>query len=118
MCVCVCVCTAIVMFSVCQLLDIMQWSHSHVRLWFWQQPPPDSNTAEGIIVYGSCIFLGAGGSTLLVTSLSMVADLIGCTTVRSVYVCLGRGKGLEETCINQDLPTLLTSREAVRLCTV
>ena len=47
---------------------------------------------EAIIVYGSCIFLGAGGSTLLVTSLSMVADLIGCTTVRSECVCLGRGK--------------------------
>ena len=50
------------------------------RLWFWQQPEPQS-TAEGIIIYGATILLGAGGSTLLVTSLSMVADLIGCTTV-------------------------------------
>ena len=29
------------------------------------------------LVYGATILLGIGGSTLLVTSLSMVADLIG-----------------------------------------
>jgi len=54
-------------------------------LWFWQQPEPQT-TAESVIVYGSTILLGAGGSTLLVTSLSMVADLIGCTTGSSAFV--------------------------------
>ena len=29
------------------------------------------------LIYGATILLGIGGSTLLVTSLSMVADLIG-----------------------------------------
>ena len=32
----------------------------------------------------------------MVTSLSMVADLIGYTTVRSECVCLGRGEEEEE----------------------
>lgn len=40
---------------------------------------------EEVTVYGSAILLGAGGSTLLVTSLSMVADLIGNTVVRCTH---------------------------------
>ena len=59
------------------------------RMWFWQQPAP-SDTAhpdvEAVTVYGSTILLGVGSSTLLVTSLSMVADLIGATVVRLEYV--------------------------------
>ena len=38
----------------------------------------------GILLYGSTVLIGAGGSTLLVTSLSMVADLIGCTVVSKI----------------------------------
>ena len=34
-------------------------------------------------VYGAAVLLGAGGSTVLVTSLSMTADLIAENTVRS-----------------------------------
>ena len=34
-----------------------------------------------VLLYGSTVLIGAGGSTLLVTSLSMVADLIGCAVV-------------------------------------
>ena len=49
-------------------------------IWFWMQDPPHS-TAMNIVLYGSTVLIGAGGSTLLVTSLSMVADLIGCAVV-------------------------------------
>jgi hypothetical protein len=51
------------------------------RIWFWVQDPPHENMAMNILLYGSTVLIGAGGSTLLVTSLSMVADLIGCTVV-------------------------------------
>ena len=51
------------------------------RIWFWVQAPPTDLTMN-ILLYGSTVLIGAGGSTLLVTSLSMVADLIGCTVVR------------------------------------
>ncbi len=54
------------------------------RIWFWVQDPPHKNMAMNILLYGSTVLIGAGGSTLLVTSLSMVADLIGCTVVRRV----------------------------------
>ena len=58
------------------------------RIWFWVQEAPSETEhphVEQITVYGSTILLGAGGSTLLVTSLSMVADLIGSTVVHTVY---------------------------------
>ena len=58
------------------------------RIWFWVQEAPSETEhphVEQITVYGSTVLLGAGGSTLLVTSLSMVADLIGSTVVHTVY---------------------------------
>jgi Na+/melibiose symporter-like transporter len=58
-------------------------------MWFWlQESPADTKYphVEEITVYGSTILLGAGGSTLLVTSLSMVADLIGPTVGSSAFV--------------------------------
>lgn len=45
-------------------------------LWMWFLG--ESNRMQ---VFGVAIFMGAGSSTLLVTSLSMVADLIGVNTV-------------------------------------
>ena len=55
------------------------------RIWFWFIPsstnPQGEGPTIGNVVYGAAILLGAGASTLLVTSLSMVADLIGCTVV-------------------------------------
>lgn len=53
-----------------------------------QSPPYETEhpKVEEITVYGSTILLGAGGSTLLVTSLSMVADLIGSTVGSSAFV--------------------------------
>lgn len=35
----------------------------------------------GVEVYGAAVLLGAGSATILVTSLSMTADLIGTNTV-------------------------------------
>ncbi len=49
------------------------------RLWFWGTQKTDS--FDGYTVYGGMILVGAGGATVLVTSLSMVADLIGTSTV-------------------------------------
>ena len=45
-----------------------------------------------IVLYGSTVLVGAGGSTLLVTSLSMVADLIGCTVVSFFCMHVMKGK--------------------------
>lgn len=42
----------------------------------------------GVEVYGAAVLLGAGSATVLVTSLSMTADLIGSNTVGAV--CWGR----------------------------
>ena len=48
-------------------------------------------------VYGGMILVGAGGATVLVTSLSMVADLIGTSTVRlSKSMCGGPNALLTE----------------------
>ena len=58
-------------------------------MWFWLQEQPTETKyphVEEITVYGSTILLGAGGSTLLVTSLSMVADLIGTTVVCIIII--------------------------------
>ncbi|XP_041464222.1 major facilitator superfamily domain-containing protein 12-like isoform X1 [Lytechinus variegatus] len=40
----------------------------------------------GLQVYGAAILLGAGGSTVLVTSLAFTADLIGCNTESGAFV--------------------------------
>ena len=45
--------------------------------------------ATDMEVFGAAILLGAGGSTILVTSLSMTADLIG---DRTVSVCNPKAK--------------------------
>jgi Na+/melibiose symporter-like transporter len=58
-------------------------------VWFWMQEAPaqtEHPQVEQITVYGSTVLLGAGGSTLLVTSLSMVADLIGPTVGSGAFV--------------------------------
>ena len=44
-------------------------------------PPNHSNVGMNVVVYGATFLVGAGGATVLVTSLSMVADLIGGATV-------------------------------------
>ena len=43
---------------------------------------PGDSIGLNVVVYGSTVLVGAGGATILVTSLSMVADLIDCATVR------------------------------------
>lgn len=53
------------------------------RVWFQALDPPGS-IGENIAVYGSTALVGAGIATVMVTSLSMVADLIDSATV-----CLG-----------------------------
>ena len=55
-----------------------------------QEPPSQTEHpgVEQISVYGSTVLLGAGGSILLVTSLSMVADLIGPTVVHEHTVSI------------------------------
>ena len=65
----------------------------YYRLWFYNQPSPDTlyHTKAENAIYGATLLLGAGATTLLVTSLSMVADLIGCTVVcMCVCVCVRR----------------------------
>lgn len=64
------------------------------RMWCWVQPPntvsesdfgdtPDKSSTVGNAVYGALILLGAGGTTLLITALSLISDLIGDMKVRS-----------------------------------
>ena len=43
--------------------------------------PPNGSIGLNVVVYGATILVGVGGATVLVTSLSMVADLIDCATV-------------------------------------
>lgn len=50
-------------------------------LWMWFLG--ESNRMQ---VFGAAVFMGAGSSTLLVTSLSMVADLIGVNTATGAFV--------------------------------
>ena len=53
--------------------------------------PPEGNTAAGVLVYGATVLIGGGGATILVTSLSMVADLIGAAVVSAcvlTHVCV------------------------------
>lgn len=45
----------------------------------------------GAEIYGAAALLGAGSATILVTSLSMTADLIGTNTVRAPGVPAGLG---------------------------
>lgn len=45
----------------------------------------------GAEIYGAAALLGAGSATILVTSLSMTADLIGTNTVRAPAVPAGLG---------------------------
>ena len=76
------------------------------RIWCWLQPPnivSDSNlgdvpsSTQGNAVYGALVLLGAGGTTLLVTALSLISDLIGDMKVRRndvtggwcIYGCYG-----------------------------
>jgi len=44
------------------------------RIWLWF-------TEDSEVVYGSIILVGGGGATVLLTSLSMIAELIGTNTV-------------------------------------
>ena len=67
-------------------------SCSTCRVWFQLSSAP-TNIGGNIAVYGPTVLVGAGGATILVTSLSMVADLIDNATVRIQYfriecVCL------------------------------
>lgn len=52
------------------------------RLWFYLMEAPQQSIGKNVLVYGATILVGAGGATVLVTSLSMVADLIDNATVR------------------------------------
>ncbi len=54
-------------------------------MWFWVQSVPQ-NIVEEVFLYGSTVLIGGGGATILVTSLSMVADLIGPAVV-IMYTC-------------------------------
>ena len=82
--------------------------HSH-RIWFrfWPAIPVSHNSTDNYthtnetinlhslphyeitenFIYGAAILIGIGGTTMLVTSLSMVADLIGKHSV-SISVCM------------------------------
>ena len=66
------------------------------RIWCWVQPPstvsesdigdaPGISSTVGNAVYGALILLGAGGTTLLITALSLISDLIGDMKVGSAY---------------------------------
>lgn len=46
----------------------------------------------GAEIYGLAVLLGAGSATILVTSLSMTADLIGTNTVRPLLLWDGAGQ--------------------------
>ena len=48
-------------------------------IWFWCLQYLEQRLT--VMVFGPAVLLGAGGSTILVTSLSMTADLIGDHTV-------------------------------------
>ena len=107
-------------------------------MWFWVQNAPAQTKypqVEEITVYGSTILLGAGGSTLLVTSLSMVADLIGSTVVRtcrsnltvmhvpcSVFLCGGlifavfTMERIRENNVCKSLPRMCVHGAGVHLC--
>ena len=51
--------------------------HSHNNeTSYGDKPLPHTKITENFI-YGAAVLIGVGGTTLLVTSLSMVADLIG-----------------------------------------
>ena len=56
-------------------------------------------------VYGAAVLLGAGGSTVLVTSLSMTADLIAENTVRSKNnnCCIGVTRPTIKLGLNLDI---------------
>lgn len=47
----------------------------------------------GAEIYGAAVLLGAGSATILVTSLSMTADLIGTNTVRPLLLA-GMDRGV------------------------
>ena len=66
----------------CCMLYATQSPHpfSFSILLYYQKPP--NSTSEVIGVYEAMVLLGIGGTILYVTSLSMVADLIGFTVVR------------------------------------
>lgn len=59
----------------------------------------------GAEIYGAAALLGAGSATILVTSLSMTADLIGTNTVRAPTVPAGRrcipGQCCNEGCAHE-----------------
>ena len=46
---------------------------------------PGISSTVGNAVYGALILLGMGGTTLLITALSLISDLIGDMKVRSIY---------------------------------
>ena len=60
------------------------------RIWFWIKDPTDDHTSSfnwsRDNVYGAMVLLGAGGATVLVISMAMIAYLVGKHTV-SVCKC-------------------------------
>ena len=69
------------------LYILLHFLYFPFSMWFWVTEPPGDNLAANILVYGATVLIGGGGATILVTSLSMVADLIGAAVV-SVCVCV------------------------------
>ena len=55
--------------------------HYQCRMWCWLQPASTESSVNGNIVYGAMFLIGAGGTTLLVTALSFISDMIGKCTV-------------------------------------
>ena len=51
------------------------------RLWFLLMVPPGDSVVLNVVVYGSTVLIGIGGTVLFVISLVLVADLIDKTTV-------------------------------------
>lgn len=73
------------------------------RIWFWVQDIPKS-TVQEVFLYGATVLIGGGGATILVTSLSMVADLIGpavvsLTNIRTSHVKIHKHNNIMTVCI-------------------
>ena len=64
--------------NLCNKTIIICFQSLSYRVWFWFTPV---SSRDHYVLYGAMVLTGAGVATVLVTSLSMVADLIGFATV-------------------------------------
>jgi Na+/melibiose symporter-like transporter len=55
-------------------------------MWCWVQPSSTDSSVNGNIIYGAMVLIGAGGTTLLVTALSFISDMIGDSVSSGAFV--------------------------------